>query len=133
MRSWNTEYFGPIRSDTWRGGIGFIESDMSKPIEYLAPDCKVLLAFSCPHVDPYIQSYWSVSVSPSAFWATWISPVSSGMELALSNVWGWCGAWGKLLGCWKVNVGLRVSPEWGCVHLMQKANFRLLTQQLVTF
>lgn len=78
---------------------------------------------------PYIQNYWSLSVSPSAVWATWISPVSSCMELTLSNVWFQGGAWGKILGCWKINVRLTVSPEWGCLHLMKKGNFRLLAPE----
>lgn len=52
MRPQNTEYFGPVSYGTWRDGTGFIESAnyMLTPIEYVAPDCKVLLAFSYPHV-----------------------------------------------------------------------------------
>lgn len=83
MRMQNTGYFVPLSSDIWRDGIGFIGSAnyISKPIKYLAPNSKALLAFYIPTLDPYIQSSRSLSVSPFTFWATWISPVSSDIEL----------------------------------------------------
>lgn len=83
MRMQNTGYFVSLSSNIWRDERGFIGSAnyISKPIKYLAPNCKARLAFHIPTLGPYIRSSWSLSVSSFVFWATWISPVSSDIEL----------------------------------------------------
>lgn len=60
-RPQTTEYFGPISSDIWKDGTGFIESAKSilKPIKYLASNCEV--PFHVLVLVLYIQGYWCLS------------------------------------------------------------------------
>lgn len=124
------EYFGPIISDVWKDGIGFIGSPNSilKPIKYLAPNCEVLLASSHPKLGPNVQGYWCLSASSLPFKAAWISPVSMTWKLlcAVTCLGSGCSL-GKLLGCWKVISGPRASPEWVCLLVVQKAGFSFVT------